>query len=469
MDLGGGSVELNYITSSSNSQTDENPRKRLKTSSSPVSLPYGAVVMKNKLSACKGDPVKLKELEDELIQQFKYAKDTAQIPDYLQNNGFTVYMSGGGFRAIGYLSMADHHQEYEKNDIVMPITPVTPTLSVDTTFKKPSKQQHSAYPIPIITGYSMTGGQLTQLVDKYKHCNPDKLVTELKAFRISKRRTKMLPATCFLVSAMLKVLPINKVYFSEGGVRQGLCYYLLPPSEREKDPLLEGIQEFIEPLEQFKKLPSKEYLSLLSLINSVIPPVYLEPNHPFQLHRLVPAALLLANMTTHYPKESRASVAFQMPLASGPFANVAGLLHSERSILALLLAYRQGGEIADPLLLQTIESRVGKEAVSVCRYIGKLMQFIFTLSPRVPSLAFIASGIQLQLQEEINSYVLKLILPQQQDNFLVDSPGVMDLVKSMDKKIQVKKWNSDIEEHLLMFKQQRQTCDRLFSIELIHS
>jgi retrograde regulation protein 2 len=312
----------------------------------------------------------------------------------------------------------------------------------------------------------MSGDQLLDLVENYKRYDPDDLANDLKAFRISKRRAKMLPATCFLVSAMLKVIPVDKVYFSEGGVRQGFCYHLLSPLEREKDPLLEGIHDYMEHMRY--KLPAKEYQSVMGVIKNAIPSEYLDPQHPFQLGRLVPAALLLANMTSHYPKETRAYVAFHMPLASGPLANVAGLLHSERAILALLLAYRQGGEIPDNLL-QVMESRVGKEAVSICKYIGKLMEFIFMLSPRLPSLGLVTTGIQFYLKKSqvpTSMYLLHVILPQKQENSLVDAPGVMALVKSMNKKIQIKKWNHS-EDAYAMFKSNHYLDGtRLFSVEI---
>lgn len=44
MDLGGGSVELNYVNSNKNC---DNPA--VETSSTPVSSPYGAVIMKNSI------------------------------------------------------------------------------------------------------------------------------------------------------------------------------------------------------------------------------------------------------------------------------------------------------------------------------------------------------------------------------------------------------------------------------------
>ncbi|KAI9487238.1 MAG: Ppx/GppA phosphatase family-domain-containing protein [Benjaminiella poitrasii] len=455
MDLGGGSVELSYVTPNDQSPLAEEtgrPKKRLKVSSSPVSLPYGAIVMKNRLQECTNDDEKNK-LYNEIEDQVKKAKITANIPNSLRDHdGYTLYMSGGGFRALGYLSMA----------------------MTDT------KPKNTKYPIPIISGYSITGDDLKALADKFKDRDPDELVSELKVFRISKRRARMIPATCLLVSAIMQVIKIKRIYFSEGGVRQGICYHMLSPSEQAKDPLLEGVKSYVSPLPH--ALSHDEFEAVLSLLKRAIPPLYMIPDHPLQLHRLIPAAVHLANLTTHYPKETRAFVAFHIPLASGPLANIPGLLHSERAILALILAYRQGGEVPDPVF-KTIESMIGKHAVSVCKYVGKLMEIIFLISPRFPGLGAVESGIKFRLvpidsdedensspnnspitpttQTFYSSSKLEIIMPRKLSPMLA-APSVISTIESMDKKIQPKKFEMDEEVQGLDVR------SKLFSVSVIY-
>ncbi|KAI7902007.1 Ppx/GppA phosphatase family-domain-containing protein [Cokeromyces recurvatus] len=453
MDLGGGSVELNYVTSNDQSplvKDSERPRKRFKVSSSPVSLPYGAIIMKNRLANCTNNNER-NELYKEIVDQVKKAKITTNIPNSLQSyDGYTLYMSGGGFRALGYLSMAETYSKTEKGK----------------------------YPIPIISGYSITGDELMELANKYKDRDPDELVNELQVFRISKRRARMIPAICFLVSAIMKVIEIKQIYFSEGGVRQGVCYYMLQPSEQLKDPLLEGVKSYVSPLSH--ALSHDEFEAIMSLLKSAIPPLYLTPDHPLQLHRLIPAAVHLANLTTHYPKETRAFVAFHIPLASGPLANVPGLLHSERAILALILAYRQGGEVPDPIF-KTIENMIGKHGISVCKYIGKLMEIIFLISPRFPGLGALESGIKFHLksvdsddensspcsspitpsaQRYYSPSKLEIILPEKLSPML-SAPSVISTIESMDKKIQPKSFELDEEVQGLDIR------SKLFSVSII--
>lgn len=457
MDLGGGSVELSYVTSNTGSsplaQDDERPTKRLKTSPNPVSLPYGAAILRKRLGKCDNSKKKKKQLYKEIVDQVSMAKATTNIPGNLKDHdGYTLYMSGGGFRALGYLSMAlTNHSTLSHKDI---------------------KTKKMTYPIPIISGYSMSGEELMEIVDQFKDRDPEELVNELKVFRISKRRTRMIPATCFLVSAIMKVIKIKQIYFSEGGARQGICYHMLPPSEQSKDPLLEGVKSYVSPLPH--ALSTKEFDAVFKVLRDAVPPLYLSPDHPLQLHRLIPAAVHLANLTTHYPKETRAFVAFHMPLASGPLANIPGLLHSERAILALILAYRQGGEVPDPAF-NSIENMIGKYGVAVCKYVGRLMEIIFLISPRQPGIALIESGIKFRLvrpdsdddvspmsspvtptsQRFYSSSHLEIVMPEKPSPML-DAPSVISVIESMDKKIQPKKFELDeevqgLDNHVKLF------------------
>ncbi|KAG2213504.1 hypothetical protein INT47_009178 [Mucor saturninus] len=448
MDLGGGSCELSYVTSNSPvlmAKDDTRPKKRLKSSANPVSLPYGAAVLRKRLAKCEDSKKKKRHLFKEIVEQITIAKTTTNIPGHLMDHdGYTLYMSGGGFRALGYLSMA-----------------LTNHASLSDKVRNTREMR---YPIPIISGYSMSGEDLLTIADQFKDRDPKELVNELKLFRISKRRTKMIPATCFLVSAILKVLKIKQIFFSEGGARQGISYHMLPLSEQMKDPLLEGVKDYVSHLPH--ALSSTEFDTVFQILKDAIPPLYLVPDHPLQLHRLIPAALHLANLTTHYPKETRAFVAFHLPLASGPLANIPGLLHSERAILALILAYRQGGEVPDPAF-NAIEEMIGKYGVAVCKYVGRLMEIIFLISPRQPGLALLESGLKFQLvrpdsddeeegsspesspisvtsEQYYSTARLQIIFPQKPSPML-EAPAVISIIENMDKKIQPKRFELDEE------------------------
>jgi retrograde regulation protein 2 len=463
MDLGGGSVEVSYVMTQ-RSEEDKSGSPII-VSQHPVSLPYGAAALKRRLMKCKSDKER-QDLYKEIVSELKKAHDEGKLPESLLNkDGYKVFMSGGGFRALGYLSMA------------MKANP------------RKYKSRHRMYPIPIINGYCMTGSELKSLADHYKNKDPEEMMKKIKVFRVSKRRAGMIPASCFLVSAILEVFKIRTVYFSEGGVRQGLCYQMLSTKEQNKDPLLEGVKAYAARSDF--ALSSDEFDSINTILTDALPEIYMHPQHPLQLFRLLPAAIHLSNLTSHYPKETRAFVAFQLPLSAGPLSNVPGLLHRERAILAILLAYRQGGSIPDPIFY-SVQAMVGRKGISVCKYIGRLMELVFAVSPLLPGIGLAESGLSFttvvpesaadansesdsdsgpsdeddeenENGEEDPAYFppmqLQITLPERHSP-LVDAPAVMSVIESLDKKIKSKKFDMDEDRRPLK-------CPALFSVEVI--
>lgn len=479
MDLGGGSVEVSYVMTSVYDIEDEdstdvlkNTESHIRVSPNPVSLPYGAAALKKRLSKCDSDE-EVEILYQELVTELTKAHNIGKLPkSLLHKDGYKVYMSGGGFRCLGYLSMAVKAQD---------------TLAPR---KRPNRKQ--IYPIPIINGYSMTGHELKHLARHYRNKNPQDLMKKLKVFRISKRRAGMIPASCFLVCAILEVFKVRRVYFSEGGVRQGFCYQLLSPQEKQKDPLLEGVKAYAA--QSDFALSQTEFDAIYSILSNALPDTYLDTSHPLQLYRLLPAAIHLSNLTSHYPKETRAFVAFHMPLASGPLANVPGLTHRERAILSVLLAFRQGGSVPDPIFY-SVQALVGRKGISVCKYIGRLMELVFAVSPLHPGVGLIKSGLSFttivtdsnasiidseedsstsscdsddeygdnevadENVDDFPSMQLRITLPKLHSP-LVDSPAVMSVIESLDKKVNTKKFDMDEERRPLK-------CPNLFSIEIV--
>ncbi|KAI8100077.1 Ppx/GppA phosphatase family-domain-containing protein [Halteromyces radiatus] len=479
-DCGGGSVELSYVMSDGNG---------VSTAQTPVSLPYGAMALKKRLQQCEGK----KERQDlylEVESAIRQALKETEPPNQLKHkDGYEIYMSGGGFRALGYLSMArKSHKVRSKSN-----------------HKHSSRQPD--YPIPMINGYTITGKSLKKLVHRYRDKKADQVIRQVQGFRISKRRAEMMPAVCLLVSAMLEAIPIRQVHFSEGGVRQGICYQMLSNQEQSKDPLLTAVKDYISKSDF--ALNEEEYQAIFDVLKSALPSPYLETTHPLQLHRLLPAAIHLANLTSHYPKESRAFVAFHIPLPSGPLANVPGLTHKERATLALLLAYRQGGAVPDPIFYR-VQRLVGKKGISVCKYLGRLMELIYSVSPLHPGVGVLRSGLKfstvvtdaiatgnsedectsnndenesaiIQPSDSNNddddddddddteddniqdktlypSLKLRIQLPSTPSTYL-DAPAIRSMIENLDKKVNTRKFDIDDE-------QRRLHCPTLFSVDI---
>jgi len=409
MDLGGGSVQLNYIIRGATDGRGE-------SSSHAQSWPYGAAALSKRLNYCGHDQEARQIIYDEMVSAFKNGLDDIEIAPLVRERneregGYRMYLSGGGFRALGYLLMTE----------------------------KMKKKDGARYPIPIINGYVATGKELAKIVQKYRYLAPEEVET---AFRVSKRRAKLVPACATLMAAVMEVIPIKDVMFSEGGVRQGGCFGMLPTEIQNKDPALETVKSFVRafgggqpPLHESdlqtlsafvaSALPAdfaKCCLSPESASSSAVPAV--GPDHEegvevskskkkgskgkdgdageglspkdaadlevfiASLPRLIPILVLVMNCYNQLPKEARSTAAWQLFLPGGALANCYGLTHGDRAVLASVLSERHEGDLADPESGDTIKKLVpgGKIAKQACKYLGKILALAGLCSP-LPGMA----------------------------------------------------------------------------------
>ncbi|KAF9339542.1 hypothetical protein BGZ91_005597 [Linnemannia elongata] len=386
MDLGGGSVQLNYII--------RGPRDGQGASSpNAQSWPYGAAALSKRLNACGSDKVARQEIFDEMVLAFKHGLDAIDVaPAVREHNeregGYRMYLSGGGFRALGYLLMAR---------------------------KMKKSKDGSRYPIPIINGYMASGKELSKIVHEYRNLAPEEVQT---CFRVSKRRAKLIPACATLMAAVMEVIPIKDVLFSEGGVRQGGCFGMLPPAIQNKDPAYETVLNFVRNFGGGQPaLHESDLNTLTSFVSSALPPDFANccllppmagsahaedvsgkdaeglPVFIESLPRLIPLLVLVMNCYNQLPKEARSTAAWQLFLPGGALANCYGLTHNDRAILATVLSERHEGDLTDPDSGDAIKKLMpgGKIARQAAKYLGKILALAGLCSP-LPGLATLLLG-----------------------------------------------------------------------------
>ncbi|KAF9897477.1 hypothetical protein BX616_005529, partial [Lobosporangium transversale] len=391
MDLGGGSVQLNYIIRGPKDGHGE-------SSPNAQSWPYGAAALSRRLNNCGKNQAARQAIYDEMVQAFKQGLEDINIAPEIKEDsegGYRMYLSGGGFRALGYLLMARK--------------------------VKDNKEDHAnrRYPIPIINGYMASAKELAEIVEEYRYLDPDEVQ---KSFRVSKRRAKLIPACATLMAAAMKAIPIKEVLFSEGGVRQGGCFEVLPPEIQNKDPAFETVQSFVKTNGGQPPLHMPDVQALTSFVSSALPADFAEccrsassfsssssgsdkhkglPDKDAaglqvfinSLERLVPLLVMVLNCYNQMPKEARSTAAWRLFLPGGALANCYGLTHSDRAILATVLAERHDGDLADPDTANVVKKLIpgGKVARQAAKYLGKILDLAGLCSP-LPGIATLLLG-----------------------------------------------------------------------------
>ena len=280
---------------------------------------------------------------NEMKANFQQAYNDLEIPPTLlanadRNGGFTLYLSGGGFRGWGYLLMSQH--------------------------------KVSPYPIPIINGFQ---------VDKSDFQNVAQIETvaaENQIFRVSKRRAAQVPAVAFLVNVLVDALPsIKDIRFCQGGVREGFLFDTFDEATRAMDPLSAASARYGSPSSP----------QITELLMSAIPPDDKELNRSVPASFGVPIVRALSNLLfahSSLPKESTSVAALHSPI-TGLLASAHGVSHTNRALLALMLCQRWDSELPPPhnMLRDRLRALLTRQEVFWCAYLGQVANLVGYVYP----------------------------------------------------------------------------------------
>lgn len=233
------------------------------------------------------------------------------------------------------------------------------------------------YPIQtIINGFSCSFEEFSSVAD-YLFLKGS-LPGPKKIFKVSERRAQQLPAVGLLMSAAFESLPqVKTVHFSEGGVREGTLYSILPREIRAQDPLHVATRPYAP-------LLAPKYLELL---RAAIP----EKDVPKIVYsRIAPALCNLAFVHASYPKELQPTAALHVA-TTGIIAGCHGLSHRARALIGIALCNRWGGDVPEQelehkKLLEDVVLRDGNKVereriVWWTQYIGTIMYVICGVHP----------------------------------------------------------------------------------------
>ena len=333
LDLGGGSVQVSWMIAE-NGEVETSPK-------GSVSLPYGAAALMKLLEGAPGAHERDK-LQKKLAASFEKAIQDLDMPstfieDAEKEGGFTLYLSGGGFRGWGYILMSVHATQ--------------------------------PYPIPMINGFRVPRSSFLPELSE--------LTIDDSTFRISSRRASQVPAVIFLIRALIQSLPsISNIYFAQGGLREGLLFSTLSASIRTQDPLVAAT---------LKYAPVSTPI-LMKVLSSSLPPYAdqnrANPTQAFFSRSFQIAIIHLLTAHAHLPKDVCAATALRST-TTGLLASAHGISHDHRALLALVLCERWGHELSpsDTDFHAKLQELAGPEASWWAKYIGRVARGIGNLFP----------------------------------------------------------------------------------------
>lgn len=329
LDLSGGSLKISWI------------RGGKEYCANPVILPYGATTLTKRLKLENNKT----ELYNEIKSQLKEKMDGFEFPSDLSfpSGEFDLVTRGGSLRGMGHL-----------------------LLSLDDT-----------YPIQtIINGFRCQFSDFKSITDYLFLRN--KIPGNKKLFKVSEKRSRQLPAVSILLTALFDYLPpIKNVYFSEGGIREGLLFTDLTPETQQEDPLLIASRPYA-PLLCYKYLD----LLLTAIPKQSVP--------SFVWQRIAPAICNLAFIHASYPKELQPTAALHVA-TTGIISGCHGISHEARALTGIALCNRWGGNIPpveeqfreglQKIILDDTDKNTAKRMIWWTNYIGTIMYVICGVHP----------------------------------------------------------------------------------------
>jgi len=240
--------------------------------------------------------------------------------------------------------------------------------------------QHAVqpYPIPIINGFTANKEDfLNTAAVQASVAKEEEEEEDDGVFRISERRASQVPAVAFLVTALSTALPqIKEVRFCQGGVREGFLYSTLSREVRSQSPLQVAVAPH-----------SRDKGGLVAqILQDSIPNDAKGHDSPFKNISSDMITALAATLVNHstYARDIRPSSALRFT-TTGAMAAVHGLTHTERSILALLLCERWGGDKdlppTDQAFYGAMSSLLNPMTLWCVKYLGRIAGLVGTMYP----------------------------------------------------------------------------------------
>jgi exopolyphosphatase/guanosine-5'-triphosphate,3'-diphosphate pyrophosphatase len=257
--------------------------------------------------------------------------------------------------------------------------------------------QQADYPLRVMHGYTMSTEDAIAFCESFRK---PKRLSALRGFeQVARPRREVLPYGALVLERLLKILEPSEVNLSVFGIREGLLYGLLSPSERRKDPLLSFCLEYARQ----RSRSSEHARELCGWTDALFEPP--GPKESEDERRLRHAACLLSDISWRAHPEYRGEQSLNLIA----HAALGGIDHPGRVFLALAIYHRHAGAGGDlegedaGTLSERLKALISKRLARRARIIGAAVRAAHMLSIGRPGIID-----EIQLFYERSKLVLKL-------------------------------------------------------------
>ncbi|HEX7390240.1 MAG TPA: Ppx/GppA family phosphatase [Acidiphilium sp.] len=315
-DLGGGSLEVVRLAGGEIGDA--------------ATMPVGVIRLAERAG---GDTVRAKSIVTEGL---------AGVPFLADGAGGDLYVSGGAFRALARIHIAQ-----------------------------------TGYPLAMVHHYTIGRDEARDLSAVIGEAGR-RLIERMPG--AARKRIEDLPFAAIILRRLLRATGAARVVFSANGLREGWFLRQLPQAMRAQDPLVAAGRDLTVGLLRDPRLPD-------ALLGWTAP---LFPVETHGQHRLREAACWFSDIGNHEHPEYRAEQAFLRVLRQ----TGVGLDHHARAFLALTLAMRYEAPTESPFLAPA-RALLDMASARRAETLGTALRLAYTLSAGTPAL-LAATGLAIR-------------------------------------------------------------------------
>ncbi|MCA6123775.1 exopolyphosphatase [Bradyrhizobium sp. WSM 1704] len=189
----------------------------------------------------------------------------------------------------------------------------------------------SGYPLKVMHGYSIPAADALDFAQRLRRLAATNMLANIEA--VADARRPLLTYAALVLEYIIRVAQPKTIVFSTFGVREGLLYEMLPPTERAKDGLLCAAQELNELLSRSAR-HARELTAWTDRLARVIRLRETEEDR-----RLRHVACLLSDIGWRVHPDHRGEETLSL-IMNGNFGSIT---HQGRAFVALSVFYRYAG------------------------------------------------------------------------------------------------------------------------------